>query len=170
MPLSSSVTSNGASWTTADGHLFAEACPGAGKTRAIVARYLRRTDEEPRKGIALLSFTNAAIDEVRRRCGDRPDALTAPHFVGTFDGFINRFITRPLYVHHYGKTPRFIESWQDTKDGQLPPPSHGAACRLRTRLVRLRRQTARLPDGGLDTGQVRAKRSRLGHRHAAGCR
>lgn len=102
-----------------DGHLFAEACPGAGKTRAIVARYLRRTKEEPRKGIALLSFTNAAIDEVRSRCGDRPDVLKAPHFVGTFDGFINRFISRPLYVRYYDKTPRFIESWQDTKHGRF---------------------------------------------------
>jgi DNA helicase II / ATP-dependent DNA helicase PcrA len=106
----------------ADGHLFAEACPGAGKTRAIVARYLRRAQEEPRKGIALLSFTNAAIDEVRSRCGDRPDALKAPHFVGTFDSFINRFVSRPLYVHYYDKTPRFIESWQDTKHGSFRLP------------------------------------------------
>jgi superfamily I DNA/RNA helicase len=106
----------------ADGHLFAEACPGAGKTRAIVARYLRRAAEEPRKGIALLSFTNAAIDEVRRRCGDRPDALKAPHFVGTFDSFINRFVSRPLYVRYYDKTPRFIESWQDSKHGSFRLP------------------------------------------------
>ena len=96
--------------------------PGAGKTRAIVARYLRRAAEEPRKGIALLSFTNAAIDEVKGRCGDMPDALKAPHFVGTFDAFINRFISRPLYVHYYGKTPRFIESWRDTKHGSFRLP------------------------------------------------
>jgi len=101
----------------ADGHLFAEACPGAGKTRAIVTRYLRRSQEEP--GIALLSFTNAAIEEVRSRCGDRPDGLKAPHYVGTFDSFINRFISRPLYVHYYNKTPRFIEKWHDTKYGRF---------------------------------------------------
>jgi superfamily I DNA/RNA helicase len=112
----------------ADGHTFAEACPGAGKTRAIVARFLRRTAEEPRKGIALLSFTNAAVGEVRTRCGERTDALAAPHFVGTFDSFINRFITRPQYVRQYGLTPRFTESWQGLRDasfrlsdmGQLP--------------------------------------------------
>jgi superfamily I DNA/RNA helicase len=101
------------------GHLFAEACPGAGKTRAIVTRFLRRAEAEPRKGVALVSFTNAAIDEVKARCGDRPDALKAPHFVGTFDSFINRFISRPLYVHYFKKTPHFIESWWDTKHGTL---------------------------------------------------
>jgi DNA helicase II / ATP-dependent DNA helicase PcrA len=106
----------------ADAHLFAEACPGAGKTRAIVVRYLRRAAEEPRKGIALLSFTNAAIDEVKGRCGDMPDALKAPHFVGTFDSFINRFISRPLYARYYDKTPRFIESWQDTRHGSFRLP------------------------------------------------
>jgi len=38
---------------------------------------------------------------------------------GTFDSFINRFISRPLYVRYYNKTPRFIESWQDTKQGSF---------------------------------------------------
>ena len=98
--------------TKSDGDLFAEACPGAGKTRAIVARYLRLTEEEPRKGIALVSFTNAAVDEVKGRCGDRPEALRAPHYVGTFDGFINRFITELPYVSEYGRTPHFVETWE----------------------------------------------------------
>ena len=97
----------------AKGNLFVEACPGAGKTRAIVARFLRRTAGETRKGIGLLSFTNAAIDEVTKRCGQQPDSLLAPNFVGTFDSFINRFVTRPLYVREYEQTPRFIESWQN---------------------------------------------------------
>ncbi|MCX4578936.1 UvrD-helicase domain-containing protein [Streptomyces sp. NBC_01571] len=57
--------------------LFAAACPGAGKTRAMVARFLKRTAEEGRRGIALISFTNAAVDEVRRRCGNQVEALRA---------------------------------------------------------------------------------------------
>jgi len=59
----------------ADGDQFAEACPGAGKTRAIAARFLHLTETKPRKGTGLVSFTTAAIDEVRNRCGDQPDAL-----------------------------------------------------------------------------------------------
>jgi DNA helicase-2/ATP-dependent DNA helicase PcrA len=96
----------------ADGDQFVEACPGAGKTRAIAARFLRLTETKPRKGIGLVSFTTAAIGEVRTRCGDQPDALLAPSFVGTFDRFINQFITRPVYVKLCGKPPRFRETWQ----------------------------------------------------------
>jgi DNA helicase-2/ATP-dependent DNA helicase PcrA len=110
-------------WNTKrDGDLFAEACPGAGKTRAIVARFLRLTEEEPRKGVALVSFTNAAIDEVKSRCGERPDALRAPNFVGTFDGFINRYITKPLYVQEHGQTPYFRETWRDIEAASFRMP------------------------------------------------
>lgn len=93
--------------------LFAAACPGAGKTRAMVARFLKRTAEEPRRGIALISFTNAAVDEVRHRCGSQTEALRAPHFVGTFDTFIHRFIVTPLYVKAYNRKPNYVQSWQD---------------------------------------------------------
>ena len=111
--------------TKADGDLFAEACPGAGKTRAIVARYLRLTEAEPRKGIALVSFTNAAIDEVKGRCAERPEALRAPHFVGTFDSFINRFITELPYVSEYGKTPQFVETWEGKPTSFRVPQMQG---------------------------------------------
>jgi DNA helicase II / ATP-dependent DNA helicase PcrA len=103
----------------ADDDQFAEACPGAGKTRAIAARFLHLTETKPRKGIGLVSFTTAAIDEVRSRCGDQADALLAPNFVGTFDRFMNQFITRPVYVQRCGKTPRFRESWQGIKDARF---------------------------------------------------
>lgn len=70
-----------------------------------------------------MSFTTAAVEEVTGRCGDRPDALRAPHFVGTFDGFINRYLTKPLYVAQYGQTPRFLESWDRVKGASFRPPS-----------------------------------------------
>ena len=58
----------------------------------------------------------------------RPDAATAlaswrsPHFIGTFDAFINRFITKPLYVQQYGQTPRFTDSWQGVQRGSFRVP------------------------------------------------
>jgi DNA helicase-2/ATP-dependent DNA helicase PcrA len=100
-----------------DDSAFVVACPGAGKTRAAVGRYLRRCAEEPRKGVALVSFTNAAIDEVRERCTQQNEqnALRAPHFVGTFDSFIHRFVVSPVYRSVYRTTPRLIQSWSDVK-------------------------------------------------------
>lgn len=97
----------------AEDSLFAAACPGAGKTRAMVARFQKRTAEEPRRGIALISFTNAAVDEVRRRCGTQAEALWVPNFVGTFDTFVHRFIVTPLYVKAYGQKPNYVQSWHD---------------------------------------------------------
>src|SRR3954447_9040351 len=74
------------------GSLFVEACPGAGKTRAIVGRFLRGVQAQPRKGVALVSFTNAAVDEARVRSMQAGAVIEAPHFIGTFDSFINRLI------------------------------------------------------------------------------
>ena len=92
-----------------------EACPGSGKTRAIVQRYKMRADESAR-GVALLSFTNAAIDEATKRCSDRPDLLRAPHFVGTFDTFLHRYIVTPNQAGSLGRAPTYLQSWNE-----LPP-------------------------------------------------
>ncbi|MEU5156141.1 UvrD-helicase domain-containing protein [Glycomyces sp. NPDC021274] len=99
----------------ADVDLFVAACPGAGKTRAMVARFLKRASEEDRRGIALVSFTNTAIDEVRTRCGYRTDVLSAPNFVGTFDAFLHRFIVTPLYVAFFKVHPRYVQSWSEVQ-------------------------------------------------------
>lgn len=94
-----------------DGSRLVEACPGAGKTRAIVARFVRQARRGDRRGVALLSFTNAAVDEVSIRCSAEPATLAVPNFLGTFDSFINRFLVAPAYVHRLGQYPRFTESW-----------------------------------------------------------
>jgi DNA helicase II / ATP-dependent DNA helicase PcrA len=97
------------------------ACPGAGKTRAIVTRFVKRATEEPRKGVALLSFTNAAIEEAKARCIGRSELLKSPHFVGTFDGFINRFITSPIYASGEKRAPSFVEDWRELYGGRIGP-------------------------------------------------
>jgi DNA helicase-2/ATP-dependent DNA helicase PcrA len=93
------------------GDTYAEACPGSGKTWVILERYLRRSHEETRKGVALVSFTNAAIDEIRRRAKADVQLLKSPNFVGTFDAFLHRFIVTPGYLMRFGKRPRYCESW-----------------------------------------------------------
>ncbi|WP_238011560.1 ATP-dependent helicase [Dactylosporangium sp. AC04546] len=94
------------------GSVYVPACPGAGKTQSIVERFIERPGVTPRKGVALLSFTNAAINEARQRCARRPELLTSPNFVGTIDSFINRFIVSPLYVALTRVRPTFKDSWE----------------------------------------------------------
>lgn len=86
------------------------AVPGAGKTTVFVEVLARELDgcKAPRSGIAALSFTNAAHELVTSRLGAR---LNEPHFVGTLDSFLWRFIVRPFasaggYVSSDG--PRLI--------------------------------------------------------------
>lgn len=87
-----------------------EACPGSGKTRTIVQRF-KKLASTASKGIALLSFTNAAVDEASSRCRDQPHILKSPNFVGTFDSFIHRYIVTPTIAPTLGKAPTYLESW-----------------------------------------------------------
>lgn len=92
--------------------VYVEACPGAGKTQSIVQRFVSRPAlSDPRRGVALLSFTNAAVDEARSRCSSTPHLTEVPNFVGTIDGFINRFIVGPVYNARTGRTPVFQDTW-----------------------------------------------------------
>jgi DNA helicase-2/ATP-dependent DNA helicase PcrA len=89
-----------------------EACPGAGKTRAIVARFIESTISKD-SAVALLSFTNAAVDEAIRRCVNIPQATQAPNFMGTFDRFLRRYIVTPVLTRERGKAPRYVDTWND---------------------------------------------------------
>lgn len=93
---------------------FVEACPGAGKTRAIVARAARIVPTlGSNRGIAVLSFTNSAIDEFAQRC--RENALDLilrfPNFVSTFDGFLRHFLFTPGGVQGVDVKPVIVDSW-----------------------------------------------------------
>lgn len=87
------------------------ACPGAGKTRAIVARF-SQTADAANKGVALLSFTNAAVDEIVTRIGSI-GKFNPPHFVGTFDRFVHQFIVTPFVLRTAHIKPRYVDSWME---------------------------------------------------------
>lgn len=72
-----------------------EAGPGAGKTRVFVNEFQQQLRGWSRRnaGIAALSFTNVARDEIAHRLGGIPPW---PHFIGTLDAFVWRFIIRPF--------------------------------------------------------------------------
>jgi DNA helicase-2/ATP-dependent DNA helicase PcrA len=72
------------------GTAFVTACPGAGKTRTMVERARQLLNHpDDRRGVAFLSFTNAAVDELEvrlRALGVLPAPLF-PSFIGTSDRF-----------------------------------------------------------------------------------
>ncbi|EFC82579.1 ATP-dependent helicase [Parafrankia sp. EUN1f] len=113
------------------GSRMVRACPGAGKTQSIVERFIRRPGlEGDRLGVALISFTNAAITAVHERCQDYPQLLRAPNFVGTIDGFINRYIVGPIYTARRGHPPSFRDTWETTP-GRVYTSTVKAGLRLR---------------------------------------
>ncbi|WP_261557421.1 UvrD-helicase domain-containing protein [Frankia tisae] len=111
------------------GSRVVKACPGAGKTQSIVERFIQRPGLDDRRGVALISFTNAAITAAEARCRDRPTFLKAPNFVGTIDSFINRYIVGPIHTATLGKPPSFRDTW-DTVPGTL----YSASAERRLRL------------------------------------
>lgn len=94
---------------------FVEACPGAGKTRAIAARIARITPSLPvRRGLAILSFTNSAIEAFICQCHSfgLDNALRHPGFVGTFDAFLRQFFFSPGGVEGVILHPSVVDSWE----------------------------------------------------------
>jgi DNA helicase-2/ATP-dependent DNA helicase PcrA len=68
--------------------------PGSGKTTLFVAALRRALAEwhDTRTGIAALSYTNIAQQEITKKAGHIPP----PHLVTTIDGFVLRYIIKPF--------------------------------------------------------------------------
>ena len=94
---------------------FVEACPGSGKTRTVVARTSRiAATLSPRNGVAVLSFTNTAVEEFIGRChvNGIDSALRHPGFVGTFDAFLRQFFIAPCGIAGVAERPTVLDSWE----------------------------------------------------------
>src|ERR1022692_3239556 len=113
------------------GSAFISACPGAGKTQVLVERARQELKiTSTGRGLAFLSFTNAAISELKSRLQAEALLLTPPfpHYVGTFDTFIWQFFIAPLGIPGQAKAPRLIPDMDDRavvpyKDAQELPLS-----------------------------------------------
>lgn len=84
----------------ANGSQDIHAVPGSGKTSLLAAKLLLIAKKWPhlRKGVCVLSHTNVAKDEIRKRLSKTPDGmrlLEYPHYIGTIHGFINHFLALP---------------------------------------------------------------------------
>lgn len=80
-----------------EGKVVLHACPGSGKTTVVakkVINYLQNWNR-PHQGIAVLSFTNVASNEIERQAVEmlpKGFSIEVPHFVGTLDSFIDNYI------------------------------------------------------------------------------
>ncbi len=85
----------------ARGKVILNACPGSGKTTTIAKKIINlETSKEigGYSGVACLSFTNSAKDEINEAYKKMSGILLQfPNHVSTIDSFINKFITLPFY-------------------------------------------------------------------------
>ena len=116
------------------------AAPGSGKTWTSCRRFIWRAANWPHPvgGLALLSFTNAAIGEFKTATINVGQGylLSDPNYVGTFDSFVERYILAPFGHLLIGadKRPKLfsgprpsdwknaqLKVWTDGRGGQKIP-------------------------------------------------
>ncbi|HHQ6721972.1 TPA: UvrD-helicase domain-containing protein [Serratia fonticola] len=94
-------------------NVYLRACPGSGKTEVVAARItqaIRNWTQFP-SGIAVLTFSNSATDELKERLVEYlGEPVSHPHCVSTFDSF--------LFTHIVAKIASQITGYQG-KDGDF---------------------------------------------------
>jgi DNA helicase II / ATP-dependent DNA helicase PcrA len=93
-----------------------QACPGSGKTTLLVAKLaiLSKKWRWKDRGICVLSHTNVARQEVEKRLASHPTAyslLSYPHFIGTIQVFVNRFLALP-YLRNRGVEAPTVDNYR----------------------------------------------------------
>ena len=78
-----------------------QACPGSGKTTLIAAKLMLLAKKWPSKtqGICVITHTNVACGEIREkllRVAIGSSLFEYPHFIGTIQEFVNKFLALPL--------------------------------------------------------------------------
>lgn len=86
------------------GNIKITARPGTGKTNTITEYCVDYSsvwaeEHSPYEGMAILSYTNVAKNEIEGKIKTRSkghELLRYPHYIGTFDSFVNQFILLPF--------------------------------------------------------------------------
>jgi DNA helicase-2/ATP-dependent DNA helicase PcrA len=90
------------------------ACPGSGKTTALVAKLLilsQRMPLENNRGICVLTHTNVAINEIKSHASFASQKLfNYPNHFGTIQGFVDKYLAIPSYILRFKKRPRYIDN------------------------------------------------------------
>ncbi|MCB5288102.1 MAG: ATP-dependent helicase, partial [Candidatus Cloacimonetes bacterium] len=87
---------------------FLRACPGSGKTEVVGLKAAHEIKSWPysNKGIAVLTFTNNAADEIAERITQFAgfSGTAYPNFVGTIDSWLHGYVANP-FAHLLTKFP-----------------------------------------------------------------
>lgn len=90
-----------------------QAVPGSGKTTALLAKLLileRKLDFSDNSGILVISHTNIAVEEIKKRIGKyAPKLFKYPNFIGTIQSFIDQFLAIPYYKLKFRRSPSMID-------------------------------------------------------------
>ena len=96
-------------WHSAD----VAACPGSGKTTALLAKLKLLADRMPLEngaGICVLSHTNVAVEEIKKRLSCYADRILAyPNYIGTIQSFVDRFVTMPYLRNISGRNVQVVD-------------------------------------------------------------
>lgn len=93
--------------------LDVSACPGSGKTTVLLAKLKLLADRLPfedNSGICVLSHTNVAVDEIKKRLEKYDDKLRDyPNYIGTIQSFIDKYVTMPYLKRIYDREIQFVD-------------------------------------------------------------
>jgi len=90
------------------------ACPGSGKTTALLAKLLilsRQMPLENNRGICVLTHTNVAINEIKSHAYFASQKLfNYPNHFGTIQSFVDKYLAIPAYILRFKKRPLYIDN------------------------------------------------------------
>lgn len=92
------------------------ACPGSGKTTALLAKLLilsRKMPLENNRGICVLTHTNVAINEIKSHAYFASQKLfNYPNHFGTIQSFVDKYLAIPAYINNnkFNQRPLFINN------------------------------------------------------------
>ncbi len=97
-----------------DKSLHLQACPGSGKTTALLAKLYILSEKMPfenNRSICVLTHTNVAIDLIKKKLGDKANKLFSyPNFFGTIQSFVDKYLAIPAYIKCFGYRPKYIDN------------------------------------------------------------
>lgn len=96
-----------------DSSCYVQACPGSGKTTALLAKLIILANKMPLpdgKGVCVLTHTNVAIDEIKAKLGPKADILFKyPNFFGTIQTFLHKYVTAAALHYFYGSQITYVD-------------------------------------------------------------